>query len=96
MVSQRFTHYKNCSDQNKNSGFSTVTYVLQGLGVSLLFGVRHDLLDEIVIVDTSVKIFLALEEIVDFVVVQFFTQIHQDVSQFGGGDEAHAVFVENL
>ena len=62
----------------------------------MLFGVRHDLLDEIVIVDTSVKIFLALEEIVDFIVVQFFTQIHQDVSQFGGGDEAHAVFVENL
>ena len=73
-----------------------VFFITRCLFGGLLFGVRHDFLDEIVVVDTSVKIFLALEEIVDFIVVQFFTQIHQNVSQFGGGDEAHAVFVENL
>ena len=61
-----------------------------------LVRVGHDLLDEVVIVDKAVQVFHTLQKLGDLVVGELLTQVHHDVTQFGGGNGAIAVLVEDL
>merc|ERR1719245_2255099 len=67
-----------------------------GLLGLLFFSVGHDGLDEFVVVDVSVGVFLALEQNVDFFLRQFLTEGGKHVTKFGRVDVAVAVLVENL
>ena len=61
-----------------------------------LVRVGHDLLDEGVVVDETVQVLHAVQELGDLVVGELLTQVHHDVTQFGGGNGAIAVLVEDL
>ena len=65
------------------------------LGVWVL-RVGHDLLDENIVVDHTVQVFHAVQQIWNFVVGKLLAQVHHDVTQLSGWDWALTVLVEDL
>ena len=65
----------------------------------LFFGfflIRKDGLDEMVVFNVTVGIFMTVQKFVAILWVEFFTELGQNVTEFVSGDLARTVFVEDL
>lgn len=65
----------------------------------LFFGfflIRKDGLDEMVVFNVTVGIFMTVQKFVTILWVEFFTELGQNVTEFVSGDLARTVFVEDL
>ena len=68
----------------------------QRLFFLFFFLIRKNGLDEVVVFNVTVGIFMTVQKFVAILWVEFFTELGQNVTQFVGGDLARAVFVEDL
>ena len=60
------------------------------------FFIRKDGLDEMVVFNVTVGIFMTVQKFVAILWVEFFTELGQNVTEFVSGDLARTVFVEDL